>query len=403
MEPSDRKKGALGAIRVIDLTRVLAGPFCTMLLGDMGAQIIKIETPGVGDDARRYPPFIGDDSAYFMNLNRNKKSITLNLKTDEGKRVFFDLVAKSDVIIENFRPGTMERLGLGYDQVTMRNPDIIFASISGFGQTGPLPGPARLRHHRPGHGRHHGRHRLAGQPPDPHRHRHRRRARRAEHLRGDPRRVARPSKRPCGTADRRGAGRFGGVGHGDHHPDLPGRKTRAAAGGQPLRIYLSLRLLRGPKRLGRHRPSATTSCGTASAKPSAPKRCSQKRSTADNADRVRHHEEIYRIVEDWTRPRTVDQVVEFLLARNIPCAPIYTIKDIVSDRHIAGARKMFQEIEHPSAGRHTVVSSPIKMSATPPRIDTPAPQLGQHTDEILTGILGYPKEKAEALKRDRIT
>ena len=143
MVKNKRNQGALNGIRVLDLTRVLAGPFCTMLLGDMGAEIIKIETPGNGDDSRRYPPFVGEESAYFMNLNRNKKSIVLNLKNSKSRDIFLNLVEKSDVVLENFRPGTMEKLGIGYDTIKTRNPDIVYSCISGFGHFGPnrdLPG-----------------------------------------------------------------------------------------------------------------------------------------------------------------------------------------------------------------------------------------------------------------------
>ena len=108
-------RGALSDIRILDLSRILAGPFCTMLMGDMGAEIIKIEVPVRGDDSRNYPPFVGKESAYFMNLNRNKKSIVLNLKNSRAKEIFLDLVKRSDVVLENFRPGTMEKLGLGYE------------------------------------------------------------------------------------------------------------------------------------------------------------------------------------------------------------------------------------------------------------------------------------------------
>ena len=135
--------GALKGIRVLDLTRVLAGPFCTMLLGDMGAEIIKIEIPGQGDDSRNYPPFIGEESAYFMNLNRNKKSLVMDLKKQKAKEVFLNLVKHSDVVIENFSPGTMEKLGLGYDTIKAHNSHIVYSSISGFGHSGPkknLPG-----------------------------------------------------------------------------------------------------------------------------------------------------------------------------------------------------------------------------------------------------------------------
>ena len=141
--PAKATTGALDGIRVLDLTRILAGPYCTLLLGDMGAEIIKIEVPGHGDDSRTYPPFVGSESAYLMNLNRNKKSLTLNLKAPEGRAVFLELVKRSDVLIENFRPGTLDNLGVGYDSLKTVNPELVYSSISGFGHTGPnkdLPG-----------------------------------------------------------------------------------------------------------------------------------------------------------------------------------------------------------------------------------------------------------------------
>lgn len=127
----------LNGVKVLDLTRVLAGPYCTMILGDMGADIIKIERPKIGDDSRGFGPYINNESAYFMSINRNKKSITLNLKTKEGKEIFKKLVKNVDVVVENFKPGTMEKLGLGYDVLKEIKPDIIYAAISGFGHTGP--------------------------------------------------------------------------------------------------------------------------------------------------------------------------------------------------------------------------------------------------------------------------
>ncbi len=129
--------GALSNIKVLDLTRVLAGPYATMLLADLGAEIIKIEQPGKGDDARAYGPYKNGESAYFMSLNRNKQSLTLNLKTPEGKEILKELVKQVDVLVENFRPGTMERLGLGYDVLKEINPRLIYAASTGFGQTGP--------------------------------------------------------------------------------------------------------------------------------------------------------------------------------------------------------------------------------------------------------------------------
>lgn len=131
----------LDGIRVVDLTRVMTGPYCTMMLGDMGADVIKVEMPGTGDDTRAWgPPFIGKESAYFLSVNRNKRSITLNLKSDLGKEALWRLIESADVLVENFSPGTIGRLGFGYEEVEKRNPRLIFASISGFGQSGPSAG-----------------------------------------------------------------------------------------------------------------------------------------------------------------------------------------------------------------------------------------------------------------------
>ena len=129
--------GPLQGVRVLDLTRVLAGPFASQGLGDLGAEILKIEPPG-GDDTRHFPPYVGTESHYFLALNRNKKSLVIDLKTDEGKDLLRRLVAKADVLIENYRPGVMDRLGLGYDVLSTINPRLIYCAISGFGQTGPL-------------------------------------------------------------------------------------------------------------------------------------------------------------------------------------------------------------------------------------------------------------------------
>ncbi|MDX1417148.1 MAG: CoA transferase, partial [Candidatus Promineifilaceae bacterium] len=128
---------ALEGLRILDLTRVLVGPYTTMILADLGAEVIKIEMPGTGDDARAFPPHVNGESAYFMSLNRNKRSMTLNLKTEHGNKLFLDMVTQVDVVVENFRPGTMDRLGLNYEVLREVNPRLIYAAASGFGQTGP--------------------------------------------------------------------------------------------------------------------------------------------------------------------------------------------------------------------------------------------------------------------------
>ena len=136
------KTKPLDGIRVLDLTRVLAGPFCSMILADMGAEVIKIEEPGKGDDTRSWPPFVGGEATYFLSVNRNKKSVTLNLKAPAARKIFTNLVKKSDVVLENFRPGTMEKLGIGYATLSKLNPKLIYCAVSGFGESGPDAGRA---------------------------------------------------------------------------------------------------------------------------------------------------------------------------------------------------------------------------------------------------------------------
>ncbi|MGH7753062.1 MAG: CaiB/BaiF CoA transferase family protein, partial [Gemmatimonadales bacterium] len=127
----------LSGVRVLDLSRVLAGPFCSMILGDMGAEVIKVEEPGKGDDTRSWPPFLGGEATYFLAVNRNKQSLTLNLKAPEGRALLTRLARKSDVVLENFRTGTMERLGVGYQTLAKLNPRLVYCAISGFGESGP--------------------------------------------------------------------------------------------------------------------------------------------------------------------------------------------------------------------------------------------------------------------------
>ncbi len=135
--------GPLAGITVLDLTRVLSGPYCTMLLGDMGARVIKIEQPGRGDDTRAWgPPFVAGESTYFLSINRNKESVTLDFKTPRGREILDQLVARADVLVENFRPGTLRRIGLDYESLRDTYPRLIYCSISGFGQNGPARGAA---------------------------------------------------------------------------------------------------------------------------------------------------------------------------------------------------------------------------------------------------------------------
>lgn len=393
-------KGALSGIRVLDLTRVLAGPFCTMLLGDMGAEIIKIETPGQGDDSRRYPPFIGKESAYFMNLNRNKKSLVLNLKNPKAKKILLDLVEKSDVLLENFRPGTMEKLGLGYDTIKARNPDIVYSCISGFGHFGPykdMPGYDIIGQAMGGIMS------ITGWPDSP------------------------PTRTGTAIADVLAglnacvgilagllAVRNGGPGQ---KVDIALVDSVVSAMETIIQIYLVEN--RVPQRTG-NRYEFIYPYDTFKAKDgwvviavgnnklwevfsNAIERPELLKNTdyQDNYDRVKAHGDVKQIVEEWSEKKNVREIVDFLLSRKIPCAPIYTVKEVVEDQHIAVARRMIREVDHPLAGPVKVIGSPVNLSETPAEVVSPAPVLGQHSGEILSNVLNLTEAEISSLKNEK--
>ena len=398
---AEMKKGALDGIRVLDMTRVLAGPYCTLLLGDMGAEIIKIEVPGSGDDSRKYPPFIGTESAYFMNLNRNKKSLTLNLKSPEGKNVFLDLVKHSDVLIENFRPGTLDDLGVGYAKLKAINPNLVYSSISGFGHSGPykdLPGYDIVGQAMGGIMS------VTGWPDSP------------------------PTRTGTAIADIL-AGLCACIGILSSliaiRSGRPGQKVDIAlvdsvvsAMETIIQIYLVEK--RVPQRTG-NRYEFIYPYDTFKARDGwvviavgnnklwevfcdaiGTNHLLEDRTYQDNYDRVKAHQEVKRIVEEWAGTRTVRDIVDFLLSKTIPCAPLYTVKDVVEDPHIADARKMIREIDHPVAGRMKVIGSPINLSDTPVEVRTPAPLLGQHNADILKSVLNYSEDQIKVLKKEKI-
>jgi crotonobetainyl-CoA:carnitine CoA-transferase CaiB-like acyl-CoA transferase len=391
-------QGALSGIRVLDLSRVLAGPFCTMLLGDMGAEIIKIEVPGQGDDSRRYPPFIGEESAYFMNLNRNKKSIVLNLKESGAKEIFLDLIKRSDVILENFRPGTMEKLGLGYDTLKAQNPDIVYSCISGFGHSGlykDLPGYDIIGQAMGGIMS------ITGWPDSP------------------------PTRTGTAIADV-----LGGLcacigiltsllairnGRSGQKVDISLVDSVVSAMETIIQIYLVEDRI--PQRTG-NRYEFIYPYDTFKASDgwviiavgnnklwqdfcSAINRLDlvDQDEYKDNYDRVKAHKEVKRIVEEWTEKKSVKEIVDFFLSKQIPCAPLYTVKDVVEDQHIAVARRMIREVEHPVAGKMKVVGSPINLSETPAEIRSPAPLLGEHTELVLKDILNLTEAEIAELKK----
>ena len=379
--------GALSGLTIIDLTRVLAGPYCSMLLADLGANVIKVELPGTGDDSRAHMPKLKGESAYYMNLNRNKRSITLNLKSPDGKDILRDLARKADIILENYRPGIMEKLGLGYEDLKKINPGIVYGCVSGFGHFGPYKD-------RPGYD-------IIGQAmgglmsttgwPD-----------------GDPTR--------SGTAISdvmAGVSLAVGVlaAYVKKQETGQGQKVDVAlvdsivsaleiinqiylvSGRNPQRIgnryeasypYDSFRAKDGMLVIGAGNDKLFDLLANLMGQPDLPRDERFK----SNPDRVIHHAELKPIIETWLARYSTQEAVDMILAAGVPAGPINTIEQVTHDPHIAGAREMFVEIEHPIAGKMKITGNQIKLSETPVRFKAAAPLLGQHTREILSEVLG---------------
>ena len=395
----DNQSGALKGVRVIDLSRVLAGPFCTMLLADMGAEVIKVEEPGRGDDSRGYPPFLRGASAYFANLNRNKKSVILDLKKQEGKDLLRDLLKTADVLLENFKPGTMEKLGFGYDRIKEINPRLVYASISGFGQSGPYKD-------RPGYD-------IIGQA-----------------MGGLMSTTGWPDSPPTRTGTAMAdilAGLNCSIGI------LAALKGRELTGmGERVDVALvdsvvsametivQLYLVEGriPGRIGNRYEfiapydSFATSDGWVVIGVGGEevwKRFCKAIEREDllkdprfetNRDRVREYAPLKEIVTEWTSKRKFGDIISHLMSFSVPCAPIYNIEQIVNDPHIAQARGMIVDMPHPLEGTMKVVACPIKFTETKPSIRATAPLHGEHTEEILKGVLGLSEEEVARLKKE---
>lgn len=393
-------KGLLEGVKVLDLTRVLAGPYCGMMLADMGAEVIKIELPGRGDDSRKNGPFVNGESAYYMNLNRNKRGMTLNLKSDEGKRIFKELVKQSDIVLENYRPGVMKRLGLDYEELRKINPAIIYGAVSGFGQYGPYSS-------RPGYD-------ILGQA-----------------MSG----LMSTSGWPGGAPTRSGTAMsdvLGGLSCCIGVLAALAHRLKTGEGEMvdvslvdatvsSLEIINMIYLCTGriPSRIGNRYEAiypydsfqakdgmVIIACGNDKLY-NCLKGVLQIPEMDDemyacNADRVKNHEPLKKIVESWTSERTIDEIVNTLLAAGIPSGPINTIDRVTKDPHIAGAREMFVEIDHPIAGHMKITGNQIKLTNNPVKIDRPAPVLGQHTEEIMAEKLGMSHEEYLELVDEKV-
>jgi len=394
-------RDAFLGVRVLDLSRVLAGPFCGMLLADMGAEVIKLEIPGRGDDSRQFPPFVDGESMYYVNLNRGKRSITVNLKTDEGKRLFIELVKRCDVLLENFRPGTMERLGLGYEGLRKVNPRLVYAAISGFGQYGPY-------RERPGYD-------IIGQAmggllsitgwPD-----------------GPPTRSGTAigdilSSLFCcvgilaalNVRTRTGEGQMVDVSLVD--------SVFAALENIPQRFYVDGLV---PGRIG-NRYEFVYPYDTFRARggwvvigiandviwgrfieATGLTGLGDDPRFASNMLRVENHVALKPLIEEWTTRHEKDAIVELLNRHRVPSCPIYDVREASMDPHIGGARGMVVELKQPGLGAVRVQGNPVKMSETRPVPRGPAPSLGGDTFEVLRDLLGVCPEEYERLKEQGV-
>ena len=392
----EQKKGLLSGVTVLDLTRVLAGPYCCMMLADMGADVIKIEMPGRGDDARRNAPLVNGESAYYINLNRNKRGMTLNLKTEEGKEIFRELVKKADIVVENYRPGVMDRLGLGYSELKKINPALIYGAVSGFGQYGPYSQRAGYD--------------IVGQAMSG-----------LMSVTGWP--GGQPTRTGTAISDVLGgmsvcigilaayANRLK-TGEGEM-VDVSLVDSTVSA----LEIINMIYLCPGriPQPTG-NKYEAIAPYDTFQAKDGLVVIAAgndklynilktiirDDRLDAEefdgNVKRVTNYEHLKPIIEDWTRDKTIDEVVELCLAQGVPASPVNTLDRVVKDPHIAVAREMFIETEHPIAGRIKITGNQLKFTEHPVSLRKTAPLLGEDTETILKDELGYTHEQYEAYK-----
>ncbi len=389
--------GALAGLTVLDLTRVLSGPYCTMMLADMGARVIKVERPGGGDDTRAWgPPFQSGESAYFLSVNRNKESVTLDLKHPDGRRVFDALIDRADVLAENFRPGALDRMGLGYADLSRRRPDLVYCSISGFGQSGPRrrePGYDAVMQ---GEG---GLMSITGAEDGP-----------AYRLGVAIVDVVSGMFAAYGVAvallarERTGRGQLVDVGMLD-----------AAAAVLTYQAGSYFATGRAPGRLGNRHPSIAPYESLEAADGELVVAAGNDQlwralcgvlglgALADdprfrtNADRVAARGALRPLLVERLRTRPVADWLTQLKAAGVPCGGVRDLEQVFSDPQIV-ERAMVVALDHPIAGAIRQLGVPVKLDGTPGAVRTPPPALGQHTDAVLRGDLGIDPEEIARLR-----
>ncbi|MCE2464756.1 MAG: CoA transferase [Dehalococcoidia bacterium] len=389
---------ALDGVRVLDLTRALAGPYCSMMLGDYGADVVKIEIPGTGDDTRGWgPPYIGDQSAYFLSINRNKRSITLNLRNPKGRDVFMEMARTADVIVENYTPGVTARLGIDYDSVKAIKPGIIYCSISGFGQTGPYREKPAYDQVMQGLG---GIMSLTGEPDGS------------------------PVKMGIALTDI-GAGMMGAYGI---LAALYHRESSQGGEGQHIDVsMLDLQVAwltymggyffatgNNPQKVGAAHPtlvpyqafmcqdSKYINIAVGSERlwqrfcaAMGRKDLQDDPNYAENGDRVRNRSKLVPLLQEEFLKKPTAEWVTQLEAGGVPCGPINELSDVFTDPQVL-ERNMLLEVAHPTLGTIKQAGIPIKYSRTEGEIRLPPPLLGEHTRELLTEM-GYTEAQLKDL------
>jgi crotonobetainyl-CoA:carnitine CoA-transferase CaiB-like acyl-CoA transferase len=388
----------LHGITVLDLTRVLSGPYCTMLLADLGARVIKIEQPRKGDDTRGWgPPFQSGESAYFLSINRNKESVTLDFKQPAGRRILDRLLADADVVVENFRPGTLTKLGLDYAALAPTHPRLIYCSISGFGHTGPRYREAGYDAVMQGEG---GLMSITGT------------------LDGPPVRLgvaiadivsgmfaAQGITAALLTRERTGRGQ---------EVDIAMLDSVVALLSYQAGIYFATNA--APKRMGNRHPTIVPYetfpaadgefvlavgnddqwrrfCGVAT--------LADDERFATNRLRVVNYDVLKPLLDETLRARPRAHWIERLTAAGVPCGSVRNLHEVFSDPQVV-ARHMVTELEHASAGTLRLIGTPLKFSETPTAIRTPPPLLGQQTDAVLAADVGLSPDEIAALRAQRV-
>ena len=386
----------LAGLTVLDFTRVLSGPYCTMLLADMGARVIKLEQPGGGDDTRGWgPPFINGESAYFLSINRNKESLTLDLKQPAARPILESLLGQADVLVENFRPGTMDRLGLSYDALAAKYPRLIYCSISGFGQTGPRrdePGYDAVMQGEAGLMSITG---DAGGPP------YRLGVAISDIVSGmfatqgitlaliARARTGRGQRVDIGMLDATAAlltyqaGIYFATGTtpgrmGNRHPTIVPYETFHASDGDFVVAVGNDDQFR-------------RFCGIIGAES-----LSDDDRFSTNRSRVVHYNELRPLLAERLQTRTRREWVRDLKAAGVPCGSVREVAEVLADPQL-GARGMVETIDHITAGAIRLLGVPIKLSDTPGSVRAAPPALGQHTDRILSEC-GLSRADIQALR-----